>query len=195
MATLDPQSQSSKHRDPIIIRSATIVDAQALLDFAQQVMNEPDVTLTEWDELDASLESERQFVERAVTGPVNLLLLAKARDQLVGMLNFSTHTKRKLSHAGEFGMSVIASSRDQGIGRLLLNALIEWISHQPTLECLELSVFAGNARAIHLYRSVGFEAEGRLRNAVKLADGRYDDLITMCRRSRIATTASGVSWN
>jgi RimJ/RimL family protein N-acetyltransferase len=185
MGTLDPQSRFSKFGDPIVIRTATIADAQALLDFARQVMNEPDVTLTEWDELDASLESEREFIERAVNGPGNLLLVAETTGQLVGMLNFSTHTKRKLAHAGEFGMSVIVSSRDQGIGRLLLSALIEWSSQQPKLERLELSVFAGNARAIHLYRSVGFQEEGRSSNAIKFSDGRYDDLIRMSRKNRL----------
>lgn len=47
-------------------------------------------------------------------------------------------------------MAVLASHRDRGIGRALLTTLIE---RCPTMS---LSVDIGNARAHHLYTSLGF---------------------------------------
>lgn len=50
----------------------------------------------------------------------------------------------------EVGMAVVASHRDRGIGRALLTTLIE---RYPRMS---LSVDIGNARAQHLYTSLGF---------------------------------------
>jgi RimJ/RimL family protein N-acetyltransferase len=183
MRTTEPETRLSARGENVLIRCASLDDAEPLLEFTRLVTTEPNATLTEWDEIDGTTETERQFIEHAMIAG-NLLLLADVQGKLVGMLNFSTHRKRKLSHAGEFGMSILKEFRDQGIGRMLLNALLTWTSKQPALERLELNVFAGNARAIHLYRSVGFEEQGRSRNAIKFSDGRYDDLILMARSSR-----------
>lgn len=183
MATAQPETRRSARGDNVLIRTATLTDVEPLLELTRQVTSEPNVTLTEWDEIDGTIDSERQFIEQAA-GPGNLLLLAEVNGQLVGMLNFSTHRKRKRAHAGEFGMTVRQSHRDQGIGRMLLNALLSWASTQTALQHLELSVFACNARAIHLYRSVGFKEVGRSHNAIKFSNGTYDDLISMSRCNR-----------
>jgi len=46
------------------------------------------------------------------------------------------------------------------------------------MERVELSVFASNLTAIHLYEKFKFEFEGRKRRARKL-NGSYDDIIVM----------------
>jgi len=58
-----------------------------------------------------------------------------------------------------------------GVGRLGIEA--------PDREKLDLAVFRTNSRAIHLYGSLGFREEGCRRNAIKLAEGCYDDLVLM----------------
>ena len=46
------------------------------------------------------------------------------------------------------------------------------------LEKIELSVYSSNEAAIALYRSFGFEEEGRRRRG-RLVDGVHDDVILM----------------
>jgi RimJ/RimL family protein N-acetyltransferase len=68
---------------------------------------------------------------------------------------------------------------DTGIGRRLLGKAIAWARDNPRLEKIELHVRSGNARAMHLYESVGFVEEGRLQRRLKLADGGYVDDVVM----------------
>jgi RimJ/RimL family protein N-acetyltransferase len=181
MAILHPQSHSLKLGDAVLIRSAAPSDAAALLKYAHDVMSEPRVLFTEWDEIDQSEDAESKFIQHAIDAAGELLLIAEVESQIVGALNFATYAKRKRAHGGEFGMSVKRPWRDKGIGRLMLTALLEWAREQKTIEQIELSVFSRNGRAIHLYRALGFQEQGRLHKAIKFGDGSYDDLILMWR--------------
>ena len=80
-------------------------------------------------------------------------------------------------HVGRLGMGVLKEYRRQKIGRRLIEATIE-AAKSKGLEKIELSVHASNEPAIALYRSLGFEDEGRKKRGC-LVDGVYDDIILM----------------
>jgi hypothetical protein len=48
--------------------------------------------------------------------------------KIVGLLDFSNGHRQRIAHTGEFGMSVEKAVRDQGIGSLLLQVRIGWLS-------------------------------------------------------------------
>jgi len=65
----------------------------------------------------------------------------------------------------------------QGIGSVLIHqALAE--ARNRGIERVELSVYASNLTAIHLYKKFNFKLEGQKKKARKLG-GSYDDLIVM----------------
>jgi RimJ/RimL family protein N-acetyltransferase len=63
----------------------------------------------------------------------------------------------------------------------LLEALIVWGETEPGIDKLRLEVFATNERALHLYRAVGFQEEGRSVKQVKMEDGSMIDLLLMSK--------------
>jgi RimJ/RimL family protein N-acetyltransferase len=67
---------------------------------------------------------------------------------------------------------------DQGLGYDVLNALLRFGFEQMNLHRIYLRVFAGNERAVHLYEKLGFQHEGRWRDA-EFRHGRYHDLLWM----------------
>ncbi len=67
---------------------------------------------------------------------------------------------------------------NRGFGRICTQFCLDYGFYQLNLNRIYLSVLAHNARAIHLYRSLGFQDEGRLRQA-QYKDGRYLDLLLM----------------
>jgi ribosomal protein S18 acetylase RimI-like enzyme len=96
------------------------------------------------------------------------------------------------THVGRLGMGVLKEYRRQGLGRRLIEATIEK-AILSGLEKIELAVHASNEPAIALYRSLGFEEEGR-RKRSWFADGVYDDLLLMaldCRRPISGSRAVG----
>lgn len=65
----------------------------------------------------------------------------------------------------------------KGIGTKLLERVIEWAKNSHTLEKIQLNVRASNLSAISLYKKMGFEEEGRLKNRIKIKDRYIDDVI------------------
>jgi RimJ/RimL family protein N-acetyltransferase len=63
----------------------------------------------------------------------------------------------------------------------MLQTLLDWAAATPTIEKVCLRCFAGNSRALSLYRRFGFAEEGRRPRAFKLGAERYDDEVLMYR--------------
>jgi RimJ/RimL family protein N-acetyltransferase len=70
------------------------------------------------------------------------------------------------------------SDRGRGYGHEAMEMAIRYAFHELGLHRLSLDVIADNLPAIRLYRRLGFQEEGRLRERV-LRDGEHTDLIYM----------------
>jgi diamine N-acetyltransferase len=67
---------------------------------------------------------------------------------------------------------------DQGLGYDALHTLLRFGFEQMNLNRIYLRVFADNGRAVHLYEKLGFQHEGRWRQA-EFRHGRYHDMLWM----------------
>ena len=103
----------------------------------------------------------------------------EAEGAVVGSLDFATPPLRRMRHAGRLGISVEVGWRERGIGRLLLETLLEWARAHPIIEKVTLGVLSTNARALHLYQSLGFVEEGRSPRAFRFGPGEYVDDVLM----------------
>jgi RimJ/RimL family protein N-acetyltransferase len=81
------------------------------------------------------------------------------------------------SHGGTLGIGLLPKFRGRGIGRRLMQPTID-AAFAFGLTRIELTVREGNVNAIALYKSLGFEVEGRHRNAVCI-EGEYENLYSM----------------
>jgi ribosomal protein S18 acetylase RimI-like enzyme len=97
--------------------------------------------------------------------------------QLVGIAGLSIGEGKKEAHKGLLrSMYVRPGSRKAGIGRRLVETIIEHARHQ--VELIQLSVVSDNEQARRLYASLGFVEYGIEKNALK-QDGRYYDEVLM----------------
>jgi ribosomal protein S18 acetylase RimI-like enzyme len=120
-------------------------------------------------------ETRKSLVDDMQRGVIRLIALDESN--VVGWCHIRPDRWEGFTHAGWLGMGVLKGYRSQGIGSALLyQSLGE--ARSRGLERVELSVFASNLTAIHLYEKFKFEIEGRKKRARKL-DGIYDDIIIM----------------
>jgi ribosomal protein S18 acetylase RimI-like enzyme len=79
-----------------------------------------------------------------------------------------------------FGMWVAATDRGRGVGRALVDECLRWSAavgaHKVTLEA-----WPHNGAAIALYRSAGFEVEGRRRRHYRRRNGELWDAVIMAK--------------
>jgi RimJ/RimL family protein N-acetyltransferase len=96
-------------------------------------------------------------------------------DRLVGAVTCERDPRTKVRHAGHVtGMMVLRDEQNRGVGRALLDALIERAAADAELQQLTLSVTAGNDAALRLYERAGFERYGTLPRAIRVG-GRFLD--------------------
>jgi ribosomal protein S18 acetylase RimI-like enzyme len=96
--------------------------------------------------------------------------------ELVGTAGFSIQQGQPNAHKGRlFGMYVRSSSRNLGVGRLLLNAALDVA--RKNVELIQLSVVRENGPARRLYESVGFLEFGVEIKASKYGDKYYDEAL------------------
>jgi ribosomal protein S18 acetylase RimI-like enzyme len=120
-------------------------------------------------------ETRKSFVEDMERGVIRLIALDDSK--VVGWCHVRPDRWEGFTHAGWLGMGVLKEYRHLGIGSALLYQTLAEARNRG-LERVELSVFASNLTAIHLYEKFKFEVEGRKRRARKI-DGSYDDIIVM----------------
>jgi ribosomal protein S18 acetylase RimI-like enzyme len=122
------------------------------------------------------LAQVRRFVlDGLAHGMVQYVALEGAR--VVGWCDVSPNPLEGFRHGGTLGMGLLAGFRERGLGARLLAETLATAGERG-LARVGLEVFASNARAIALYRRVGFEEEG-VKRAARILDGRSDDVVCM----------------
>jgi ribosomal protein S18 acetylase RimI-like enzyme len=107
-------------------------------------------------------EPESWWLER-IGGPHGRKVAFGAFDgsELVGTVALEySHKPKTLHRALVIGMYVLPGSRSSGVGRALLDAACRHALARPGMRTMVLTVTEGNAPAIALYRSFGFQPVG-----------------------------------
>lgn len=105
----------------------------------------------------------RYFVSEAESGDLQAYVILRGLSEEPG----SIELKR-----------IVVDPPGQGLGRRLLAETIRIVFEELKAHRLFLDVYEDNARARHLYESLGFVHEGRMRDAAR-RDGGYDALHLM----------------
>jgi ribosomal protein S18 acetylase RimI-like enzyme len=106
----------------------------------------------------------------------NFTLGAFEDDSLVGMMTFVRDAGVKDRHKGHiYGVYVAPVQRGRGVGRALLDTLVERAKRDWSLEQILLAVATVQTAARQLYRSFGFESFGIEPNALKVGAGYVDE--------------------
>ena len=97
--------------------------------------------------------------------------------QIVGFVIFKNI--QFVHRSAEIGLRIGAEvERGKGYGKRALSLALNYAWNHLNLHRVSLTVFAHNARAIAAYRAVGFEDEGRMKDAAFI-DGEWVDVVVM----------------
>jgi ribosomal protein S18 acetylase RimI-like enzyme len=99
--------------------------------------------------------------------------------ELVGIAGLLIREGQKEAHKGLLvGMYVRPSARKSGVGRRLVETVVEFARHR--VELVQLAVVSENEQARRLYERLGFVKYGLEKNALK-QDGHYYDEVLMAK--------------
>jgi ribosomal protein S18 acetylase RimI-like enzyme len=96
--------------------------------------------------------------------------------ELLAVAGFARREGEKEKHKGLlWGMYVRPDTRNAGIGRQLIEAVIDYARQH--VELIQLSVVSGNEGARRLYASLGFVEYGIEKNSLKQCGHYYDEIL------------------
>ena len=102
------------------------------------------------------------------------------KEKVVGMAGLTVAANPRRRHVADIGMMVHKEYQGQGVGKKLLETLIDLADNWLMLIRVELGVYTDNERAINLYKKFGFEPEG-IRHKDAVRNGQYVDVLMMAR--------------
>ena len=120
--------------------------------------------------------------QQRIAGPQNLSLALGAfqAEIMVGAVNLEMNAKPKTRHkAHVMGMFVDGACRGLGVGKALMQTLIEQARQRDELRMLTLTATDGNLAAIELYKGCGFQQFGLEPMAICTPTG-YQAKVHMC---------------
>ena len=111
-------------------------------------------------------------------------LVARRGNRVIGWAALNAVSRRAVyTGVAEVGIYVTEQERGQGVGRMLLEALIK-ASEQEGIWTLQASVFPENKASIGLFQTYGFRAVG-YRRRIARHHGAWRDTLLLERRSDV----------
>ncbi|MEO4707087.1 GNAT family N-acetyltransferase [Pediococcus pentosaceus] len=152
----------------VIIREAQSEDAQDVLNYLKFITNETsNLLLTPEEMAQKEFTDEINLLEESSKSSANLFLLATKDEKIIGTANMKSFLRKRISHRGTFGISVLKEFSGQGIGSMLLAEIINY-AKSINLEILELEVRTDNIPAIHLYKKLNLKNMDYMKIFLKL---------------------------
>lgn len=162
----------------IILREPIESDAKEIIDFYNMVGGETSYLSFERGEYQLSEEGQINSINNINKSINNTMILAMRHSEIVGIGTISSNQKIKGRHVGELGIVIKEEFCNLGLGRIMMEYLIDWCKYNNITRKISLSVREDNPRAIALYKKCGFEVEGILKNETYL-DGEFFNIVIM----------------
>ena len=121
-------------------------------------------------------------------GPNDHMLAAEIMTEVgakvIGIGGLHVARKARARHSASISLIVHTDYQAKGIGRKILEKLLELADKWLLLKRVELEVSTDNIFAIHLYESFGFVTEGH-KKYTYTKDGEFGDTLVMARYRNI----------
>lgn len=160
------------------IRRAATDDAQNMIDFYNVVGGESDYLSFGANEFKRDLQEYKDYITATSQEPNSIMLLATIDSKIIGIATINSSQKERTKHVGTLGIVVSEKYTGIGLGKALMNELLEWAKQNGITKKISLVTNESNTKAIDLYRKLGFEQEGLLKKDNYIR-GDYQNTIVM----------------
>ena len=166
---------------PIEVEHAQSRDAHSILELYKAVLAEEEWFITHREEFVGTVGWQRRIIVELSRRENACCMVARVGESVVGVVTIQGGRLARMAHVGKLETFVDLSLRGKGVGRALMASCVAWAETNPVLQKLGLYVFEDNHRAVELYRSYGFEVEGRRAGEYREANGRVRADLLMYR--------------
>ncbi len=162
----------------MIIKPATKNDIPKIFDLYKEVASIPGYLARLEEEIDLTYIETN--ICSALDNGVCLIAIDMQTDKITGVIHGQSPGIKCFQHViGNITIAISPNFQGNGIGKRLFSDFISHIkNNKSNITRIELFARESNTKGINLYKSLGFEIEGRLRKRVQnLDETREDDLV------------------
>ena len=159
------------------LRNAQKSDATAIVDFYNSISGETDFLSFGEGEFNRSNKDQEEIIEKFNEQDNGVCLITEMDNNIMGVITFSGESRPRIKHTGEFGIGIAKPYWGLGLGRIMIEALIEWAKESKVVRKIDLRTRTDNAKAIGLYESLGFIMEGKITRDCLVNNTFYDSYI------------------
>lgn len=164
-----------------VLRNAKTDDADMLINYLRITALETPFLVREPEEIIITREQEEAFIKQQNESERSLLLIATIDGKHIGNCSMSPiGAHKRYLHRCSVAIALYKEYCSLGLGRQMMTVLLEK-AKICGYEQAELEVVTANRNAITLYKSLGFEIYGTLKNDMKYKDGSYSDVHLMVK--------------
>jgi len=162
----------------MIIRKLTASDARAYRELRAEMCDRHPEAFGQTPEEVNQMPDEKflEWMSPSEVFPEKFVLAGFEGNRMIGCAAFRREDSEKERHRGwVWSVYVRPEGRGKGLGKLLMQQLIDECRKMNGLELIALTVALSQTSARTLYTSLGFFTNGLILKGYKLPDGRYID--------------------
>ncbi|PEJ54378.1 GNAT family N-acetyltransferase [Bacillus sp. AFS002410] len=167
-----------KNEEIVTIRQATSSDARTIIDFYNIVGGETNFLSFGGNEFKREEEEYKTYLEDTFNEKNSVILLGTINDQIISIASINSSQKQRIKHVGTLGIVIKKEYWGKGLGKLLMQLLIDWAKENEITRKIQLVTSENNLKAIQLYKNLGFEIEGIMKEDTFI-DGKYCNTLMM----------------
>ena len=171
-----PKKVKLKNNKEVLVRSATVSDAENIMNTIKTYISDSEYIPKMFEEFKMTLEQEINWIHSFTISENSLLLVAEYEGEIIGNIDINGNPRIIMYHTGMIGMGMLQEWRNAGLGTALMESAISWAKENPVLELLWLQVYTENQLGLYLYKKMGFEEIGIMKNFFKQNHKYYDSL-------------------
>jgi len=164
----------------LMIRKAVKEDAKKIVPYLDQVCAETDNLTSGSEGIGFTVEQEEEFLTNMASDLNNVIMVGIVDSQIVSVGSLVHPKKERMKHVATLGITVLKAYWHQGIGKRMMQALLDYAQESSDIEVVYLDVRTNNTVAIKLYESLGFTKIGEFPYHMKI-NGKYASTDMMCK--------------
>lgn len=175
---MEPKQVLLKNGMCLTLREAMPQDAEQMIAYLNVVGGESDNLLFGAGDFHMTIDQEKAFLEQAIGDPQTLMLVGCIDQEIISISTIMGAKRKRIAHNADLSISVKKAYWALGVGKTVMEVLINFARENPTLQVISLGVKKSNVNAIALYEKLGFETVGLHKNFFNI-DGQFDDELLM----------------
>ncbi len=165
-----------KNNQKILMRPPKMSDLESSLRMINSLVEEK-AMLTVQKKL--TLKEEKEYLEKIIKDRNSIHLFLIIDKEVMGSARVNKNNGTK-NHIGELGISLRKEARGKGLGEKLTKEVISKAIKKFKLKIITLEVYSKNKIAQNLYKKMGFQKVGIIKEGIKYFD-TYEDVVIMVK--------------